>query len=104
MSLTTKNGVIRIMAKVDTWLGITADPADIETAGRVPMWNGVRVATKFTWVAVWLLIGVAAFTLANMRMPEDDGFGGFVPLYLAIFIFISGIALTERSLVTSREK
>ena len=68
------------------------------------MWNGVRVATKFTWVAVWLLIGVAAFTLANMRMPEDDGFGGFVPLYLAIFIFISGIALTERSLVTSREK
>lgn len=92
------------MAKVDTWLGITADPADIATAGRVPMWNGVRKVTKFTWVAVWLLIGVTAFTLANIRMPADDGFGGFVPLYVALFIFISGIALTERSLITSRGK
>jgi hypothetical protein len=87
------------MGKVDAWLGITADESTAETDNKIPMWNGAGKTAKYTWVSVWVAIAISAFLLANARMPNADGFGGFIPLYLAVFIFVAGIAVTERSVV-----
>lgn len=89
------------MGKVDTWLGLTEDPSITRANGKVPMWNGVPSRTKFIWVAVWVVIAIVTFWLANWNMLDADGFGGFIPLFLALFIFIAGIAVTERSVLKS---
>ena len=85
------------MSKVGAWLGITANRTEAGPAGRVQMWHGVRKAVKFAWGAAWAAAAAAVFLLANQRMPEDDGFGGFIPLYFAVAVFIAGIAVTERN-------
>lgn len=85
------------MGKVGAWLGITPTRPESGDAGKVPMWHGVRNTVKFTWGAVWAAVAAAVFLLANARMPENDGFGGFIPLYFAVVVFIAGIAVTERN-------
>ena len=87
------------MGKVGAWLGITGNRTEIGATGKVPMWHGVRRAVKFTWSAAWAAVAAAVFLLADQRMPEDDGFGGFIPLYFAVTVFIAGIAVTERNAV-----
>lgn len=85
------------MSKVGVWLGITPAHPESGDAGKVPPWHGVRSTVKFIWGAVWAAVAVAVFLLARARMPENDGFGGFIPLYFAVVVFIAGIAVTERS-------
>ena len=87
------------MGKVGAWLGMTANGTETGVTGKVPMWHGVRTALKLTWSAVWAAVAAVVFLLANQRMPEDDGFGGFIPLYFAVTVFIAGIAVTERNAV-----
>ncbi|MFL4473633.1 hypothetical protein ACIPVK_06530 [Paeniglutamicibacter sp. MACA_103] len=77
------------------WLGFSAEHA----AGEVPLWAGVPLRRKLLSLVLWLAVAVAAYVLLNLRLPSDDGFGGFLPILVAILVFAAGSAVTERSLV-----
>lgn len=85
------------MGKVSAWPGITSNGQETGATGKVPLWTGAPRVVKFTAAGVWAAVAATVFLLANQRMPEDDGFGGFIPLYFALAVFIAGMALTERN-------
>ncbi len=77
------------------WLGLSGEHA----AGEVPMWAGVPTRRKALTFALWLALSVAVFVLLQLRLPSDEGFGGFLPIFVAILVFAAGSAVTERGLV-----
>lgn len=77
------------------WLGLNGE----HEAGVVPLWAGVPRRTKWLAGAVWLAVAVAAFAVLKLGLPADDGFGGFLPVLVAILVFGAGSSATERSLV-----
>lgn len=68
-----------------------------DEGGRVPRWRGSPPGTAWRHVVLWAVIAFAAFRLFDARMPDDDGFGGFVPGWLALLVWVVGITLTERA-------
>ena len=78
-----------------TWLGLSGEPE----AGTVPLWAGVPRKKKWLAGAIWLAVAVAAFAALKLGLPADDGFGGFLPVFVAILVFSAGTSATERSLV-----
>ncbi|WP_142007158.1 hypothetical protein [Barrientosiimonas humi] len=63
----------------------------------MPRWRGSPPGTAWRHVVLWAVIAFAAYWLFDARMPDDDGFGGFVPGWLALLIWVVGITLTERA-------
>ncbi|MFF5794371.1 hypothetical protein ACFY5D_20185 [Paeniglutamicibacter sp. NPDC012692] len=77
------------------WLGLNGEPE----VGEVPLWAGVPRSKKWLAGAIWLAVAVAAFAALKLRLPADDGFGGFLPVLVAMLVFSAGSSATERSLV-----
>ena len=77
------------------WLGLTGEHAP----GTLPLRAGVPGRKKWLAGAIWCAVAVAAFAVLKLRLPADDGFGGFLPVFVAILVFGAGSAATERSLV-----
>ncbi|MDQ0092152.1 hypothetical protein [Paeniglutamicibacter psychrophenolicus] len=46
---------------------------------------------------------VAVFALLHPRLPDNDGFSGFLPIFVAILVFAAGSPTTERGLVRFRD-
>lgn len=81
------------------WLGLSGEHA----TGEVPTWTGVPTRRKLLVFVLWLAVAVAAFVLLKLRLPSDDGFGGFLPIFFAILVFAAGSAMTERGLGRVRD-
>ena len=50
-------------------------------------------------LVLWLAVEVAAFALLRLRLPSEDGFGGFLPVFVAVLVFAAGSAMTERGML-----
>ena len=77
------------------WLGLSGE----HPAGEVPMWAGVPLRRKLMVLVFWPAVAVAAFVLLRLRLPSEDGFGGVLPVLVAVLVFAAGSAMTERGMV-----
>ena len=82
------------------WLGLCGTPDTNE----IPMWDGSPKKTRWISVAVWLPIAALVFVLMHFRLPADDGFGGFLPVFSALVLFIAGMSVTERHMLKNTRK
>lgn len=63
---------------------------------KIPQWDGSESGTAWRHVSLWLAVSIVTYHLLNSRMPQDDGFGGFVPVYGAILVGWLGVTISER--------
>lgn len=82
--------------KVLDFMGLDGEP---DNGDAVPQWQGRPAGTAWRVVSTWIALAIVAYLLLNARMPDDDGFGGFVPLWFAATIGIAGIYATERAMI-----
>ncbi|QXQ10797.1 hypothetical protein [Paeniglutamicibacter sp. Y32M11] len=80
------------------WFGLSGEHPE----GTVPMWSGVSLRIRVVAGALWLVLAAGIFALLHFRLPESDGFGGFLPIFVAIIVFSAGTSTTERSLLRTR--
>lgn len=79
------------------FFGLTGGaPSRAPGGERIPQWDGNEPGAAWRYVSMWLLVSLVTFQLLNSRMPPDDGFGGFVPVYGAILVGWLGITISER--------
>ncbi|WP_299039727.1 hypothetical protein [uncultured Pseudokineococcus sp.] len=79
------------------WLGLRADPDAQRREGLVPSWHGAPRRRRWVAGLAWLAVGVVLHQLLSARVPEQDGFGGFLPLWGAVVVASLGLAWTERA-------
>ncbi|MBP2376404.1 hypothetical protein [Paeniglutamicibacter psychrophenolicus] len=46
---------------------------------------------------------MAVFALLRPRLPDDDGFGGFLPIFIALLVLAAGTPMTDRGMVRIRD-
>lgn len=79
------------------FLGLTGGPSSRAADGeRIPQWDGNESGAAWRYVSMWLLVSIVTFHLLNSRIPQDDGFGGFIPVYGAMLVGWLGITISER--------
>jgi len=79
------------------WLGLRADPEEQRREGVVPSWHGASPRRRWVAGGLWLAVAVGLSLLLSARVPEQDGFGGFLPLWGATVVGALGLAWTERA-------
>lgn len=40
----------------------------------------------------------------QFRLPADDGFGGFLPIFSALVLFAAGMSVTERHMLKNTKR
>lgn len=81
------------------WLGLRGT----HDTDEIPLWAGVPKRAKWISFGLWLVIAAMIFILVRFRLPADDGFGGFLPVFSALLVFIAGSSVTERHMLKTQK-
>lgn len=82
-------------------MGLDSSATEVVEDSSLPAWNGVPKRKQNIASGIWLAFGVVVFLFFNTEMPSSDGFGGYVPLILAVLVTACGILSTERVFLRS---
>lgn len=82
------------------WLGLRGT----HDTDEIPMWDGAPQKARWISLAVWLPIAAFIFVLMQFRLPADDGFGGFLPIFSALLLFVAGMSVTERHMLKNTKR
>lgn len=86
-----------LRSRAVAFFGLTGGPSSRAPGGeRIPQSDGNEPGAAWRYVSMWLLVSLVTFHLLNSRMPQDDGFGGFVPVYGAMLVGWLGVTISER--------